>query len=350
MSTNTLTAISNSLPSDVPKLTSDSVNWGIFKICFATAIKFKEKWSHFLGDAIKPSISKPTATADKTLAFIEWKKSESTVYNLLLQCIHSSAVMKLYCHSTVANAWAALTKEYIQKGTFAQTQLRTNFLILKCPDKGDAHVFLDSICIKKEEPASVGVVINDKDYCSTIIGSLPPFLTPYANSLLTAAKLFSPPAASGSSATFNEMDPDTLITIIADEYDCQHVQCEHHAAVKAGGKPEKNEAIAITPDKDKNSKKHGPTCWECQEVEHVRRNYTKKKTKKEKETASDKPKAGGLANAVTATSDSEDNCVFSVEEVSDNNSLHSLKNVSNSDESIGVCNESTVTIDADWFF
>ena len=83
--------------------------------------------------------------------------------------------------------------------------------------------------------------------------------------------------------------------------------------------------------------------WTCT------RNCTKKKTKKKKETASDKPKAGGLANAVIATSDSEDDCTFSVEEVSNNNSLSSLETVLNSDESVGNCNESAVTTDADWF-
>ena len=56
-----------------------------------------------------------------------------------------------------------------------------------------------------------------------------------------------------------------------------------------------------------------------------------------------------MANAVTATSDSEDDCAFSVEEVSNNDSLPSLETISNSDESVGDCNESAATTDAGWF-
>ncbi|KAG5715707.1 hypothetical protein E4T56_gene198 [Termitomyces sp. T112] len=300
-----ITAVTtDSLPSDVPRLLPDGVNWGIFDICFSTAIKSKGKWSHFDGSEPHPSPSPDDkATEDPDLA-----------------------VMKLHCHKTVAEAWAALTKEYTQKGTFTQTQLCTEFLGMRCPDKGDVCAFLDSLQVKKEELASVGLDINDKDYHLTIIGSLPPSLATYANSLLTATKLLS-----SSMHDSSNIDSDTLIIVISEEYDHQHVQCEHHTAAKTVVKPEKNEAIVVTSGAEKGSKK-GPTCW--------------------KYSGSAKPKPGGSANAVESSS-SDDKFAFAVWEGSDLDSLPDLCsesgfNISNTNELYGGC-ANAVVMDDKWF-
>ncbi|KAG5722570.1 hypothetical protein E4T56_gene2944 [Termitomyces sp. T112] len=193
-----ITAVTaDSLPSDVPKLLSDGVNWGIFEICFSAAVRSKGKWPHFDGSELHLSPSPD----NKATAIMDWDKAELSGYNLLLQWIPDSAAMKLCHYKTVVEAWAALTKEYMQKG---------------------------SLRVKKEELASVGVDIDDKDYCSTIcstiISSLPPSLATYANFLLMATKLLSslsPDATllSGSS----DIDPNTLIIVISEEYDCQRV-------------------------------------------------------------------------------------------------------------------------------
>ena len=156
MSSPTLTAVTDSLPSDVPKLSSDGMNWGIFEIWFSAAVKSKGRWLHFTGAAKRPDDSKD-APGD---SLSEWEKAESAAHNLLLQWIPDSAVIKLQCFTTVAEAWATLTYEYTHKGAFAQTQLCTNFLLMKCPDKGDVRAFLDSLRVKKERLASIVVVID----------------------------------------------------------------------------------------------------------------------------------------------------------------------------------------------
>src|ERR1700733_16047784 len=89
----------------------------------------------------------------------------------------------------------------------------------KCPDKGNVHEFLDELCVEKEKLATYGVTIDDKDYRSTIITSLPNFLSNFASSLLANARLH---AATGT------IDPDQLISLISEEFDhgvSQHLQC-----------------------------------------------------------------------------------------------------------------------------
>jgi len=47
---------------------------------------------------------------------------------------------------------------------------------LKCPEKTNVCEFLDNLHVKKEELATYGVDIEEKDYHSTIFKSLPPLL------------------------------------------------------------------------------------------------------------------------------------------------------------------------------
>jgi hypothetical protein len=41
--------------------------------------------------------------------------------------------------------------KYTQKGAFAQAELHTRFMDLKCPDKGNVHEFLDELRVEKEK-------------------------------------------------------------------------------------------------------------------------------------------------------------------------------------------------------
>ncbi|KAJ3884961.1 hypothetical protein GG344DRAFT_30452, partial [Lentinula edodes] len=79
----------------------------------------------------------------------------------------------------------------------------------KCPEKSNVRTYLDDLRMEREKLAAVGVDISEKDYLSTIIGSLPIHLSNFASNQLTAAQQFSP------SKTIN---PDVLVSIISTEY------------------------------------------------------------------------------------------------------------------------------------
>ena len=83
--------------------------------------------------------------------------------------------------------WKEISKEYTEKGAYAQTDLRTQFLELRLAKGVDVCQFLDGLWTKKEELAAVGVSIDDMDFRLTIIKSLPNLLANFASSQLTAA-------------------------------------------------------------------------------------------------------------------------------------------------------------------
>src|SRR6266850_3340716 len=114
--------------------------------------------------------------------------------------------------------------------------MRAKFLDLKCPDKGNVRLFLDSLRTKREELATVGVEVDEKDYHSTIISSLPIPLANFASNQLAAAKLY---------ATSRTIAPDSLITLISEEYNCQQSQRTACNRQKRDEKEPKDEALAV---------------------------------------------------------------------------------------------------------
>lgn len=60
---------------------------------------------------------------------------------------------------------------------------------MRCEDKGNVREFLDDLQVKREELASVGVDIDQKDYRSTILASLPFALSNIAFAQLAAARM-----------------------------------------------------------------------------------------------------------------------------------------------------------------
>ena len=199
----TTTSLSDSLPSSIPKLDASGLNWAIFFVRFQDAIEAKGFWGHFDGTGSRPSDVPVSVTdsdgntttkalTDTELATIEkWDKDERSAKSLLTQKIPDSTLMRVHNKRTVKERWDAIVAEYTEKGAYAQTDLRARFLESKCPDKGNVREFLDNLRVKREELASVGVDIDEKDYRSTIIKSLPTSLANFASSQLAAAHLYS---------------------------------------------------------------------------------------------------------------------------------------------------------------
>ena len=168
-----VTALADSLPSSVPKLDSSGLNWAIFSSHFQDAVEAKGYWGHFDGSAPCPIATSVTASdGTKTTnnsPVEQWNKDERLAKSLLTQKIPDSALMKIQNKKTVKDRWDIIVQEYTEKGSFAQTELWMCFLETRCQDKGDVCQFLDNLHVKREELATMGVEIDEKDYRSTII-------------------------------------------------------------------------------------------------------------------------------------------------------------------------------------
>ena len=265
-------------------------------------------------------------TKEEQDAMDTYDKNERSAKSLLTQKIPDSTLIRLRTQSTVASRWAAIITEYTQKGTFAQTELRTQFLESKCPDKGNVRTFLEDLDTKRESLATVGVEINEDDYRSTMIRSLPPYLSTFASNQLAAARV----AAILAKKDFIPPSPDILRVIICEESDRSLSQRARKAEKsKSDGK---DEALSVQSG-DKEKKRKRPlseiTCWNCNEKGHFRSKCPKPEQKKfsssnTKSSSNGKEKGN---SAAVAESDSDEEGVFAADDIglSDCESLPDLQ-------------------------
>ena len=298
MSSVITTSLSDSLPSSVPKLDATGINWAIFFVRFQDAVEAKGFWGHFDGSEPCPKLSdksKPEEIAAKS----QWEKDERSAKSLLTQKIPDSTLMRIFSKTAVKDRWDVIVKEYTEKGAYAQTELRTKFLESRCPDKGNIREFLEELRVKKEELAQVGVTIDEKDYLSTIISSLPYHLSNFASAQLSAAKMFAPTKS---------IEPDVLMSLLMEEAERQKAQLARRAFRK--GKEEHDEALGVTdgsrPRKGKG--RANITCWNCNKKGH----YSNECEEPKKD---DEPKGGSANTAAAAESDSESDFAWVVEEI-----------------------------------
>ncbi|KIO11705.1 hypothetical protein M404DRAFT_20327 [Pisolithus tinctorius Marx 270] len=290
--TTAIPVTTDSLLGNVPKLDIKGANWAIFSLRFQTAVKAKELWSHFDGTSPCPAMA-------------EKRKYGET---LTTQRIPDSTALRVHSLNSIAAMWNEIVCEYTEKGAYAQTDLRTKFLNLQCPIDGDIHQFLDDLCTKRDELAAIGVQIEEKDYCSTIIQSLPKYLASFASGQLATAHLYSPTQT---------IDPDVLISLIIEESKRRSRKETRHARSKAKNR-DGDEAMSLTPGNSfgrgrgngRNGSQGGSSrgyarqrgpCWNCGSREHYKAQCPDPDKKKETPPAVTK----GSTHAVTFDSDEE---------------------------------------------
>ena len=298
MSSVTTSSLSDTLPSSVPKLDAEGDNWAIFYVRFMDAVEAKGFWGHFDGTSVAPVLA-ATATAAEIGAKSQWEKDERSAKTLLTQKLPDSTVMEIHSLKSVKERWDAVVKEYTVKGAYAQTEMRTKFLMSRCPDKGNPKDFLRGLRLKKEELAQVGVEISDEDYLSTIISSLPDTLSNFASMQMSWT-------LQNSS---QPMDASTLMMMLLQEAERQNLRNQRRKqGVGKGKEEEKNEALAVSADKPRGRKNtEGKVlCWNCDEEGHL-----KNKCPKPKRSGDDPKKPAGkieaktTASAVEVTSDED---------------------------------------------
>jgi len=291
-STITTAALSDALPSTVPKLDASGSNWAIFVFRFQDAVEAKGFWGHLDGTVSRPTAADPAApTTTETAAIAQWDKDERSAKSLLTQKLPDSTVVMVHGKVTVRERWEAVVREFSKKSAYAQADMRAKFMAMRCPDKGNPREFLEGLRVKKEELAQAGVEIDEKDYFSIIISSLPYSLSNFASSQLAAAQYL----------TDKKISPDDLLSMLLEESDRQRAQFQRRR-VSGKGKEDTNEALSVDQSsRSKNGKGHGHkhrhadvTCWNCEETGHISRHCKKPKKSKSKD---DSGRQGGNGKA-----------------------------------------------------
>jgi hypothetical protein len=123
--------------------------------------------------------------------------------------------MVVHGKAMVREHWAMVVSEYSKKSVYAQVDMWAKFMALHCLEKSNPRDLLEGLHVKKEELAQAGVDIDQRDYLSVVISSLPYGLSNFVSSQLVAAQF-------GSSKL---MMPDNLLSMLMEESELLTAAC-----------------------------------------------------------------------------------------------------------------------------
>ncbi|KAI9459736.1 hypothetical protein BJY52DRAFT_1186356 [Lactarius psammicola] len=215
-------AMNDPLPTSVPCLDPTGSNWAIFSMRFQEAMEANQN----LQDNEKSAIN-------------EWKHEETIAKYILSQRLPNSTAVCLKTLQSAKERWDKVMTEFSVKSQYAETDLLTTFSKMCCPRGGDVRTFLGQMCVKREELATVGVTMTEKEYRSAIIKAIPDEMSKFASGLLTAARVLQPSTS---------INPDILIDHIFEEADCLAARhkCEGGSSGKGKQPQSQDEAMAAT--------------------------------------------------------------------------------------------------------
>jgi hypothetical protein len=143
----------------------------------------------------------------------------------------------------------------------------------KLDNKDDARVHLIKLQDLREELASMGKVVDDNEFASILLGSLPPSYEPTISAINAAAD------QTGTAVT-----SDRVIRLVTDEYDCCIIK-------KGKNKSGPEEAFATPSMRQKwpSLSSLSATLLEPAILSHLNTSPAKSKTKQEKSSAKSRP-------------------------------------------------------------
>ena len=197
------------LPVNIPRLKPDGTNWAIFSMRFKEAMQASKRWGYFDGTKSRPVPADPDKLTKTERQEMEaWDHEDLVARYLLSQHLPDTTTIRLSAYDTAKERWKRVNEEFTAKSIYAQNDLESAFLDMKCPKGGDVRTFLTSLRSKCEELAAAGVKITDRDYQRTVLWGILEELAKFASGLLSAAHLIN--------AT-KTIETDTLIDHICEK-------------------------------------------------------------------------------------------------------------------------------------
>lgn len=273
----------------VEKLDLAGRNWVVFQKCLTVAVHQWKVIKHFTGEAgARPGFAdpdKPTA-AEKT-ALTSWEEKEDLVMYLLTQKLDDTTLTKHMRKGTVAEIWAAITQEFMQKSLQLHASLRLKFTTMRYTPGADLHAEFDRVRVKYEELLNMDIKISDVEYSSMLIAFLPAELSDFVSHLsstIKATRLVHDAMKSTAANTTPSSKPtsledekpdlpaDVIMELALEEWDRRR---STHPKGKTTPKSDPGvAAAAISSERPKSGKgKKGPqrpvgVCWNCRGKGH----------------------------------------------------------------------------------
>src|SRR5271168_3398649 len=259
----------------IPKLEADGSNLAIFKDRFMFAAAAASLIDHIDGTGKVPSPPVTRTTDSGALTEIQqgaldeyaaelsrWRSGEAIVRQAIASTISDSLFLEVRKRESAKEMWDAVRDQREKKSRMVTVDLRRKLQAEKCPESGDLRAHLNKLQAMREDLASMGGSINDEDFTSIVLGSIPQSYDPYIAAITATSSLLDKTLSSTNliDAIRDKADRRTIENQKAkkDEQDAAFVAGQSTGKGKKGG------------EGSKNSKKN-LKCYNCQKKGHLKK-------------------------------------------------------------------------------
>jgi gag-polypeptide of LTR copia-type len=157
----------------LPKLDADESNWITYCDRIKWTITMRGLGDHLTDDTITDTYKK---AGDIGMLKPEqrWTTDKIVVNQILSATIPDLVFNQIKTAYKPKDVWAKLKVLYEGKSRSMMVDLRKKFQNMRCGESDDVRAHLEKLADLRERLSSFGRTINDAEYTSVIIGSLPP--------------------------------------------------------------------------------------------------------------------------------------------------------------------------------
>ena len=264
---------------NVPQLTEDGSNWIIYKGRLLTAVNARGSTmrQYIDGTAKEPdplkadtaripqSLNGGTATSDEIKENLkeiqEYHYRNSLVKQQIFSTITDEMYLRVQEFDSTSRIWMELCAIHQDKTKLTQTDLWQHMHETRCQEEGDVKEHFGVLHRLKQSLAGMGVRVEDEDYTTILVGSLPESYRPTLSAISANACM------NGKDITLND-----LIKIITEEY--EHKQLTGQLSTKKG----ENSALSArfnntnpqNPGKGGNNAITDVECYNCHRKGHYK--------------------------------------------------------------------------------
>ena len=256
----------------IPKLEADGSNWVIYKDRFLFAAAAASLSEHIDGTGVPPTpVAIPTGTEsltddrqesldNYTVKMSIWKSNEAIIRQGIVSTIPDSLFLEVRKEVTAFKMWEAVKEKREKKSQMVTVDLWCKLQAEKCAESRDMRAHLHKLQAMCKDLTLMGGIIDDEDFMSVILGSIPQSYNIYIATIMAMSSLMDKTLLSTN-----------LIDTIRDEVDRWTIKNpkskkgEHDMAYVAGqtsGKGKKD-------GEDSKKSKKNVRCYNCKNMGHI---------------------------------------------------------------------------------
>ena len=233
--------------STVTKLAADGSNWVTYRDRMIITFRGRQWSDHFTNTT--------TSTAYTTAGVINgrdpdqrWSIDEDMAIDLISNTVPDQVFNRVKAKTTVMEMWNAIKAIHQARSQIATIDLGLKMQGTKLADEGDALAHIKCLQDMREQLAALGKTVDDDEFSSILMGSLPRSYRSVVLALSAAAD-----------QAGQRVIPDRVIRLVTDEYESRN---------REKGQNGQNEAFTASTQKQRD--RRNTKCYNCHKKGHYK--------------------------------------------------------------------------------